>query len=76
MSQAGGPYDFVYVDADIPAGMTIRQWRARRAAEGIAIKTAAHEERRRRRARAIRRWLVAPPAAVRRPWLRSPAANA
>ena len=26
------PYDFVYVHTDIPEGMTIRQWRAQRAA--------------------------------------------
>jgi len=75
MSQTGGPYDFVYVDIDIPEGMTINEWRERRAAERIAIEAAAHEERRRRRARAIRRWLVAPPAAVRRRWLRSRAAD-
>ena len=26
------PYDFVYVHTDIPEGMTIREWRAQRAA--------------------------------------------
>jgi hypothetical protein len=63
MSQTGGPYDFVYVHTDIPAGMTIGEWRARRAAERIAIKTAAREQGRRRRAAAIRRWLVTPAVA-------------
>jgi hypothetical protein len=75
MSQRRGAYDFAYVDTDIPAGMTIGQWRVRRAAERIAIKTAARHEPRRRRARAIPRWLVAPPAAVRRPWLPGREAN-
>jgi hypothetical protein len=27
------PHDFDYVHSDIPAGMTIREWRAHRAAE-------------------------------------------
>jgi hypothetical protein len=75
MSQTGGPYDFVYAHTDIPAGMTIGEWRARRTAEHIAIKTAAREAGRRRCAGAIRRWLVAPLVAVRRPWLRSRGTN-
>jgi hypothetical protein len=75
MSQTSGPSDFAYVHTDIPAGMTIGEWRTRRAAERIAIKTAARQERRRRRAAAIRRWLAAPLVAVGRPWLRSREAN-
>jgi hypothetical protein len=75
MSQTGGPYDFVYAHTDIPAGMTIDEWRARRAAERIAIKTAARDERRRWRAGAIRRSLAAARIAVRRPLLRSREAN-
>lgn len=33
MPDTGGPYDFVYVDTDIPEGMTIREWRLQRTAE-------------------------------------------
>lgn len=32
MSEQARPHDFVYVHTDIPEGMTIREWRARRAA--------------------------------------------
>jgi hypothetical protein len=32
MTDPRGPHDFLYVDTDIPAGMTIREWRAQRAA--------------------------------------------
>jgi hypothetical protein len=39
-------HDFVYVHTDIPAGMTIREWRAHRAAERGAA-GAAHRSRRR-----------------------------
>jgi hypothetical protein len=40
-------YDFVYVDTDIPAGMTIREWRRQRATERIGQQTAEREARRR-----------------------------
>jgi hypothetical protein len=33
MADRPGSYDFVYVHTDIPAGMTIREWRAQRAAD-------------------------------------------
>jgi len=47
MSEQTRAHDFVYVDTDIPEGMTIREWRAQRAAR-------REEERaaRRRRLRA------------------------
>ena len=32
MSNSPGSHDFVYVHTDIPAGTTIREWRAQRAA--------------------------------------------
>ena len=32
MTDSPGPCGFGYVDSDIPEGMTIREWRARRAA--------------------------------------------
>jgi hypothetical protein len=38
-------HDFAYVHTDIPAGMTIREWRAQRAAERGAA-GAAHRSRR------------------------------
>jgi hypothetical protein len=38
-------HDFVYVHTDIPAGMTIREWRAHRAAERGDAR-AAHRSRR------------------------------
>ncbi len=53
------PYDFVYVHTDIPEGMTIREWRAQRAAERLTTRDAARQERRRQRARTRRRWLDA-----------------
>jgi hypothetical protein len=37
-------HDFAYVHTDIPAGMTIREWRAQRAAERRAA-GAAHRSR-------------------------------
>jgi hypothetical protein len=36
MTESRGTRDVVYVDSDIPAGMTIREWRAQRAANGPA----------------------------------------
>jgi hypothetical protein len=68
MSEPGGPHDFVYVQTDIPEGMTIHAWREQRAAERQALLAAAREQRRaRRRARVIRRWFSALSAAVHRP---------
>jgi hypothetical protein len=57
-------YDFVYVHTDIPQGMTIREWRAHRAAEHAAERQAARAARRRRSVRrrawvAGRAWLMA-----------------
>ena len=37
MSEGGGRYDLVYVHTDIPEGMTIREWRGRRAAERLTV---------------------------------------
>ena len=55
-------HDFVYVHTDIPAGMTIRQWRAQRAADRAAAARAARAARRpsalgRRLTGAVRAWL-------------------
>ena len=36
MTDSRGPHDFVYVHSDIPPGMTIREWRAQRAANRAA----------------------------------------
>ena len=38
-------HDFVYVHTDIPAGMTIREWRAQRAAEHRAASAARQSQR-------------------------------
>jgi hypothetical protein len=59
MTGSGNSYNFVYVHTDIPEGMTIREWRAQRAAERTAIREAAGRERRRRRVEATRRRLTA-----------------
>ena len=42
-------HDFVYVHTDIPAGMTIREWRAHRAAERDAARAARRSRRSPRR---------------------------
>ena len=34
MTEPGSPHDFVYVHTDIPEGMTIREWRARKGEVG------------------------------------------
>ena len=39
-------HDFVYVHTDIPEGMTIREWRAQRAADRAAARRAARAARR------------------------------
>jgi hypothetical protein len=59
MPPPAGSYDFVYEHTDIPEGMTIREWRAQRAAERVATDEVLRHERRRQRARATRRWLEA-----------------
>jgi hypothetical protein len=54
-------HDFAYVHTDIPAGMTIREWRAQRAAERRAA-GAAHRSRhstRRAAVTIIHTWLQA-----------------
>jgi hypothetical protein len=68
MPDAGGPHDFIYVHTDIPEGMTIRQWRAQRAAERAATQAHKRDERRRRRMATAQRWLAVLAAMV-RPWL-------
>ena len=62
MPNAGGPHDFIYVHTDIPDGMTIREWRAQRAAERAATQAAERKERRWRRAATAQRWLAVLPA--------------
>lgn len=57
MSSPAGPYDFVYEHTDIPEGMTIREWRAQRAAQRLAMQESAREERRRQGAQRTRQWL-------------------
>ena len=65
MADVRGPHDFIYVHTDIPEGMTIREWRAQRAAQRAATQAAEGEQRRRRRAATAQRWLAALPAMVR-----------
>ena len=52
-------HDFVYVHTDIPAGMTIGEWRAHRAAERGAARPARRSRRSPRRAAVtiVRTWL-------------------
>jgi hypothetical protein len=68
MPDAGGHRDFIYVHTDIPEGMTIREWRAQRAAERAATQASQREQRQRRRTATVLRWLAVLPAMV-RPWL-------
>jgi hypothetical protein len=42
------PHVFAYVHTDVPEGMTIRDWRAQRAAERAAQQQAEREARRQR----------------------------
>ena len=51
---ASGQNDFVYVYTDIPEGRTMGEWRTERAAERMAMRAAAREDRRRRRPRNLR----------------------
>ena len=62
MTDAPISHDFGYVHTDIPEGMTIRQWRAQRAADRAAARLAAGATRRpsalgRRLTGAVRAWL-------------------
>ena len=54
-------HDFAYVDTDIPAGMTIRDWRAQRAAERRAANAARRSRRSPRQAAVtiVHTWLHA-----------------
>jgi hypothetical protein len=59
MTDRPGPHDFDYVHTDIPAGMLISDWRARRAANRDSG-PAACAARRWRRRRQLLRWLAWP----------------
>ena len=60
MADVGGPYDFVYVDTDIPEGMTIREWRAERATRRDAGRRTRRERRPAEFIRLVRRLLGEP----------------
>jgi hypothetical protein len=60
MSERPGAHDFDYVHTDIPEGMLIADWRARRAADRISARRAGCAARRRRRRRLLLRWLAWP----------------
>ena len=45
MSDEPASYDFVYVETDIPPGMTIREWRLQRSAERTARRMTQREAR-------------------------------
>ena len=73
-------HDFVYVHTDIPEGMTIREWRAQRAADRAGARRAARatwppSALGRRLTAAVRTWMRAarPGASIdlakRRPWV-------
>lgn len=55
MTGTGGSHHFAYVHSDIPEGMSIRAWRAQRAADDIARRAS----RRRGRLRPLPAWLEA-----------------
>src|SRR5829696_795441 len=62
MTDESFSHDFVYVHTDIPEGMTIREWRARRAADRAAVRRAARAVWRpsalgRRLTAAVRTWM-------------------
>lgn len=46
MSDEARSYDFIYVETDIPPGMTIREWRAQRLAERSAMREQVRAARR------------------------------
>jgi hypothetical protein len=75
MASPTGPYDFVYEHTDIPEGVTIREWRAQRAAQRLATQESARQERRRQRAQRTRWWLDRFHAPVRRPRLHGRSAH-
>ena len=56
MSGPTRAHDFVYVHTDLPEGMTIREWRAQRAADRVARR----EEERATRRRRVRTTVTAP----------------
>jgi hypothetical protein len=53
MSEPTRAHDFVYIHTDIPESMTIREWRAQRAAELAARREEERAARRRRRRAAL-----------------------
>jgi hypothetical protein len=55
MTASDGSCDFLYVHTDIPEGMTIREWRAERAAS----RPTRHQWRVRARASAVTVWRAA-----------------
>jgi hypothetical protein len=57
MTEARGRHDFNYVHSDIPEGMPVGEWRARRAAERMAARMTARAARRCRRRRWLLRWI-------------------
>lgn len=59
-----GEYDFVYVHTDIPEGMTIREWRAQRAADRATARDAQRAARRARFRARLRRPIAALPRAI------------
>ena len=66
---AGPPelHSFAYVETDIPAGMTIREWRAQRAADRAARAARRPSALGRRLTTAVRTWLRAARHAHRAP---------
>jgi hypothetical protein len=70
MTDSRGSHDFAYVHTDIPAGMTIGEWRTQRTAERAAAHAAGRESRQ-RCVQAIRRWLGALWVPVQRAGVRS-----
>jgi hypothetical protein len=75
MTEPGVTSDLVYVHSDIPDGMTIREWRARRAAVRQELRSAARAQRRQRCRRAVWRRVTAMHLPVPRTWLRSDRAH-
>jgi hypothetical protein len=67
MNDRPGAHDFDYVHTDIPEGMRIADWRARRAADRVSARRAKCGARRRRRRRLLLRWLAWPHVATPRP---------
>ena len=72
---ATGPHDFLYVQSDIPEGMTIREWRAHRAAERAEAEATAKAEHRARRRAVLMRAVAAVSIHLRQARFRSRAAH-